>query len=282
LRLGIPQHINMEQITEIIRLYSDGYSARSLATIHGVSASTITRWLKNNGILVRSPYDFSITSTNNRKTYFFNKDFFLKDSNELAYMMGFALADGNLYFSKKHGYAKLNFSIHQKDILILEYFQKISSYNKNIVDLHDRPHMKKLLYTDPIFRNVDFSKWGLVPRKTYHPATLNINHNYIRPFIIGYIDGDGSIRFERGKGYKFNIVGNKYIIDQIVLYINNLDSNFIFEWHWEDPPDKVWKRAILTKREQVLHLVKILEPWDHFHLPRKWDAAIEHIKNEKI
>lgn len=273
----ICSHICMNKnISDIINLYNDGYSLRTLSKIFNISSQTLSKRLRFNNVLIRSAYDFSITSTDNRKIYTFDKSFFQKDSVELAYMMGFILADGNLYYSKKHNYARLSININQKDNLILEYFKKISSYTKNIVVCSDTTQ-RKLFYTDPIFRNIDFSKWGCVPNKTYYPAKLNISFDYLKPFIIGYIDGDGSITCKKGK-YKFNIVGNKFTIDQIVNYINLLDQKYNFEWHWENPSNKVWKRAILTKKDQLLHLVSILEPQNYFHLPRKWSSAIEYLK----
>jgi hypothetical protein len=268
-----------KNINDIVKFYNDGYSTRTLGKLNGVSQSTISRWLKNHNILVRSPYDFSITSTSNRKTYNFNKNFFLENSDELAYMMGFILADGNLYYSKKHNYARLSINVHKKDSLILEYFKKISLYTKNITT--NNKSQNRLFYTDPIFKSTDFSKWGLVPNKTYFPSKLDVDFNYLKPFIIGYIDGDGSITCKNGQ-YKFNIVGNKYTIDQIITYIQCLDCNFNFEWHWENPPNKVWKRAILTKKEQLLHLISILEPWKYFYLPRKWDKAVEILNDYKF
>lgn len=100
---------------------------------------------------------------------------------------------------------------------------------------------------------------------------------WIRVVKIGYIDGDGSITCKNGS-YKFNIVGHKQTIDKIISYINILDVDYNFEWHWENPDDKVWKRAILTKKQHLFHLVSILEPWKYFHLPRKWNSVMEHIK----
>lgn len=272
------KHLIHNHNFEIIKLYEDGYSARQLGILFGASGSSICNLLKLNNIVVRNPYDFSITLTNNRKTFYFNKSFFLTESNELAYMMGFALADGNLWLSKKHPSARFSFSIHEKDSIILDYFQKITSYNKPIVPDTIGNKKIKLFFTDPMFRYKSFNKWGLVPNKTYYPTILDINELYLKPFIIGYIDGDGSITWKKGKGYKFNIVGNKKTIDQIIYYIQILNKDHKFDWHFEDPPNKVWKRVILTNKNQVLQLVKTLEPWNYFYLPRKWNSVIEHIK----
>jgi len=263
----------------ICSLYEDGYSGRQIAKYVNISNYKVLKILKKNNIKIRDPY--TSTLTHNKKKFTFNKSFFFSDSWQLAYMMGFALADGSLEFSKKHNYSKLHFKIDKVDKIILDFFKKISNftqtpkiYNKN------KPNLLCLSYCDPIFKDDKFKSWGLVVNKTYNPGFININSQLIKPFIIGFIDGDGSITFNKKKGYILNIVSNKLTIDQLLKLISNLDPTYIFEWHFEDYPNKIWKRASLTKKIQVLHLINLLTPWNYFYLPRKWQEAINHIKEQ--
>lgn len=128
----------------------------------------------------------------------------LEESPEAYYWAGFLMADGSF----NHQHNSLELSLSKTDRGHLEKFGKfidrpVLSYkhrNKN------RFGSKGLFYrvagTDNTHIPVLLKKFDYKQKKTYNPPTkININDdNLFLCFLIGFIDGDGSINIKRYKG----------------------------------------------------------------------------------
>jgi len=144
--------------------------------------------------------------------YSHNKDFFSKPSLENCYYAGFIAADGYLS-TRAH---TLKIEIQTRDKRLLENFKHATSYNGPIKDIQRARHYNstkhKTYYTNTIcisgcqsWYNDLLKHFNITPQKTFRlqpPNLTNLEHIYA--FIIGYIDGDGSLF------WSYNKSRNKY------------------------------------------------------------------------
>ena len=136
----------------------------------------------------------------------YNEKFFKEWSSEMAYVLGLIYTDGNLHVRKdKSGYEIGILSFAQKDRELVEKFLKLMDCDAKIM------YKKKkvlenttagALYYFSIGNNeltVDLTKLGLTPNKSLDMKFPSIPKQYLRHFIRGIFDGDGSVYLERKK-----------------------------------------------------------------------------------
>ncbi len=202
------------------------------------------------------------------RKWFFDEQFFLSETPETAYFMGFCLADGSLYKPTKSKYYRWYIGIHHKDKVLLEQFCKWLNLPTDHIK---RYGSKSIISLMGKFFDRDFSKWGMVQNKTYNPIIPDIKKEFIRHFLIGLIDGDGSISFGKKTGYKFNLVCNKIITKWFENSIREL--GYVGKLTYEDNPKKCWNRIRITNKKDILDLANILDINNScFCLDRKWNA----------
>ena len=153
--------------------------------------------------------------------YNIKTDFFRKWSNEMAYVLGFLYADGNVVDAAKSARTQyIKFSSKDKDILIT--IKKILQSDHPIY--YRSPH--KILFKDgktyessELFylrigsrkMFADLKKIGLVPNKSKiirFPTT--IPNKYLGQFIRGYFDGDGCIHLKTTRGKKQRVIIKRF------------------------------------------------------------------------
>ncbi len=123
-----------------------------------------------------------------------NEDFFKKWSSEMAYVLGFFTADGNMT-KHKNGGCYIEFTSNDYEVLykikkIIGLDNKISWRNRNS-KIHYRIQMgSKVLYEDLI-------SLGLTPNKSLTIKFPNISLVHLKHFIRGYFDGDGCVYFKQ-------------------------------------------------------------------------------------
>jgi hypothetical protein len=250
-------------------------SLKDIQKLFGITRYSLDKLFKKNNIAKRK--NQSEYCQKSRK-WFFDEQFFLNETPETAYFMGFCLADGSLFKPAKSKYYTWYIGIHNKDNSILEQFCKWINIPKN----HIRSYgYKNVIRLTSKFFDRDFSKWGIVQNKTYEAIPPNIRLDIIKYFLIGLIDGDGSIGCEPGKGYKFNLVSNKIITKWFETTIRSLGYNG--KLTYEDNPDKVWNRIRITNKKDVLELAQILDI-NHcdFCLDRKWKTLKSILVRENL
>ncbi|MFA5987431.1 MAG: hypothetical protein WC797_02155 [Candidatus Paceibacterota bacterium] len=120
----------------------------------------------------------------------FNKNFFKKWSSDMAYILGFMYADGNVVFSKRGTHFV---AIYTNDYLLLEAIRSKLASNHKI--------SKRVSLTGNCFRLQigstelfnDLSNLGLVIRKTTRMKLPEVPSEYFGDFVRGYFDGDGNV-----------------------------------------------------------------------------------------
>jgi len=143
-----------------------------------------------------------------------NESYFKKWSPNMTYLLGFILADGSITEGTYKGYSDtLKFGVKTRDIDILKKIKQelASEHAISLVKANDSTH---LAITSQIIVD-DLKRLGVSYRKSFRKSRgkiPNIPQKYIRDFIRGIADGDGSINFDK-RGYpNLNICGKKEII----------------------------------------------------------------------
>lgn len=120
----------------------------------------------------------------------YNKKFFKKWSYDMAYILGFLFADGNVIKTKRGAFFT---SIYTNDRKLLYLMRSVLGSNHKI--------SKRISETGYCYRIqigskelfADLLALGLVINKTRRMELPNIPNKYMGDFIRGYFDGDGNV-----------------------------------------------------------------------------------------
>lgn len=250
---------------DIIELYKTKTRSQ-IAKIYNVSGGTMIKFFYKNNIKIINPYSF-------------NKNFFFNKSDELAYFMGFCVADGCICTRKYSNV--LSITLHNKDRSILEQFAKWLNYNHILSRKYkERPNHSRLDLHSKIFNNY-FPEWGLIPRKTYEFIAPTIDTKYFKPYLIGLLDGDGHIVYKtyNNTGYIISLICNSHFIEWV--YNEIIKNGFTGKMRIISYKNKCYSRLMIEKRENVINFIKWLDIDKYYHmaLKRKWERPINEIYN---
>ncbi|MBI4991769.1 MAG: hypothetical protein HZB99_00945 [Candidatus Harrisonbacteria bacterium] len=121
-----------------------------------------------------------------------NENFFKKWSPEMAYVLGFFAADGNLTLGKR-GNHYLEFTSTDKDIL--EKIKRYLNSNHKISSQKRRENWKTIyriqIGSKEMFN--DLFSLGFWPNKSKTLTYPKIPNKYFKHFVRGYFDGDGHV-----------------------------------------------------------------------------------------
>lgn len=123
----------------------------------------------------------------NNKKYNINENYFLKWSKDMAYILGYIYADGNLDSNKY----RLRISSVDKEIL-----EKFNIRFKSDRELKLEKNSIGSWYTLTVDNRkiyTDLVKLGVTPNKSKNCNISNIPHKFRYDFIRGYFDGDGCV-----------------------------------------------------------------------------------------
>lgn len=142
-----------------------------------------------------------------------NEFYFKKWSPNMAYLLGFILADGSIVKGAYKGYSDaLKFGVHQQDIDILKKVKQELEAEHAISFVKEAVHL--CIASQRIVD--DLKDLGISYRKSFQEKSNkkipNVPQRYTRDFIRGIVDGDGSINFNKKGRPQFNVCGEKKII----------------------------------------------------------------------
>jgi len=125
-----------------------------------------------------------------------NKDFFKKWTPEMAYVLGFFAADGYMVKNKRGAHF---IDFYSTDRCILEKILKIVDGNQKISIrkrvLTQRPSYRLQFGSKVWFE--DLTKLGFMQCKSKVLQFPTIPMRYLKDFVRGYFDGDGSVNLGR-------------------------------------------------------------------------------------
>lgn len=201
----------------------------------GYSQKVVETLLKNAGIHKRTYTEAKQIS----RIYNINDDYFKTQSSNMAYILGFLAANGNI--SKKEN--SINIQLQQSDEQIL------LDIKKEVQSTYNLDYYKTTTGRDTVKFNIWSSEWkkdlaiyGIEPNKTFTLKPPNrLNKIYYKDFIRGYFDGDGSISYHKDnyKHCSWEIVGASYnmiqwIYDILVNQYNILNIGNVNKFYTEN------------------------------------------------
>jgi intein/homing endonuclease len=170
-------------IPEIIKMYQSGSRTVEIAEQANVSARYINSVLQSNDV-TRRPRGSWL------RQYTINENYFKTWSNNMAYLLGFFVADGNM----PHDLQLISFS--QKDPFILDVIKKELNSNHPIVK-NNKTGVSILNINSKIMKEDLMNIHGLTPNKSKDVKMPDVPNEYLNHFIRGYFDGDGHINYEK-------------------------------------------------------------------------------------
>ena len=250
--------------SEILSIYESGESFQYIANSLGVCKDTLRRYAKIWGMPVRLGAGGWNRPVGHNRVHARNSEFFSVPTPQNCYWAGFIAADGNIT-----DYGSVRIAIDSKDAHLLEKFKEEVEFTGEINEYKYNRELpgtyKRLEICDPgIVKDLE-RLWNITPRKTMTLMPPNITDVYHTiPFIVGYIDGDGSIS---KKNSQIQICGNlqmvKWIRTTIAQFSNIQFTNNIYKC-----------KSIFSLRFQGKNAKKFfhdsLNVYNGFRLHRKW------------
>lgn len=235
--------------TEMIRLYLDGSSTSDIANLANVSARYVRMILTDNNIKKRAHGSW-------KRKYDLNEDYFKVWSNNMAYILGFFVADGVITTGTQ------TVSISQKEKEILEDIKKEISSNHPIYINNTGVYVLNL--NSKIMKNDLIDLHGITPCKSCNVQFPYIPEEYLNHFIRGYFDGDGHVNPH--KYFVSFVSGSYYFLYSLnqILNSQNFKPKFINR-------EKQY-RIYLSGKKEVQHFAEWLYKDKEIFLKRKFET----------
>jgi len=131
-----------------------------------------------------------------------NDNFFKKWNPEMAYILGFVVADGSVSI-RQDRIDSYYFNITNKDKKHLENIRDIVLPSQNIGSkCNGSSKEKKYHYIQTTNKQIckDLINLGIVPQKTYNLGPIKVPNKYFADFARGFFDGDGSVYIQPVNG----------------------------------------------------------------------------------
>jgi hypothetical protein len=200
-------------------------SLGDIAKEHDCSRITVMKIMKKYGLVRRGQSEARIEAIKKGKFegieyHGINENFFTEWSPEMAWVLGLLFTDGNIDESRV--------AISSVDIDLLEKIKKLLK-SSNPIQKRVQPYDKsKHVYIFAFSRDKmrdDLLKLGLHKRKSLTMVFPDVPEEYMRHFIRGCWDGDGSVFISGGKIRAIYICGSFKFIEGLVreLYKIGID-----------------------------------------------------------
>jgi len=211
-----------------------------------------------------------------------NEDYFKTWSHNMAYVLGFIMADGSVRVT--HNYS-LSIGLNIKDIEILEFIRNQIfpeckfDYRTKICKNSISRQVRLRIFSKKIV--LDLINLNVIPRKTGKEKLPEIPEEYFSDYLRGYFDGDGCIhsRCRNIKAWEHTIslvcASKEFLTElQNKLYINigsiindSSHKNPFYRWRFSKRDnvikfrDYIYKNPgfSLKRKKDKLDLVKPLE-----------------------
>ena len=177
----------------------------------GVPRSTVTKWFHRLGVPTQDSHRITrqnLLNVGSRKgprakpkikkefPWHFNKNFFGEWSDEMAYVLGFLIADGYV-FTNPRGSNYFAFSSTDKGIIV-KLRTILESNHKIGVKKRNEPNWKVSYVLQIGSKKVvnELKKFGIIQNKSLIISfPKNIPRKFLKHFVRGYFDGDGCVNF---------------------------------------------------------------------------------------
>ncbi|WP_369770221.1 MULTISPECIES: LAGLIDADG family homing endonuclease [Geobacillus] len=193
------------EVDEIIKLYLEGASTTEIAKLSNVSPRYIRMILSDHNIEKR-PFGSW------KRKYKLNEDYFKTWSKNMAYILGFFIADGFV----SNDFQTIGFA--QKEKYILEQIRDELGSNQPLYQ-NKQTGVYMLYLNSKVMKNDLMEIHGITPNKSLDIKFPYVPEVYLNHFIRGYFDGDGNIN---SHGYVVSFVGGS--LDFMTALENHLKA----------------------------------------------------------
>ncbi len=170
-------------VKEMVAMYKEGYSTSEIGKAANVTPRYVRTILHANDVSLRPRGSW-------KRKYTLNEDYFKTWSNNMAYILGFFAADGNLPKDNQ------TVSFSQKDPDILEKIKKEINSNQPLYQ-NAKTGVYVLNLNSKILKHDLMELHGFRPNKSAVLEFPEIPEPYLHHFIRGYFDGDGYVNYEQ-------------------------------------------------------------------------------------
>ena len=193
-----------------------GYGLLKSGIKYNLSQNNVKYILNRHNVSIRNFSEAAKLSNENRALNK-NEYYFYNESHDMAWLMGFIAADGNI--SKTTNRIKI--SLAKKDKEILEKIKRKVDIENEIKEYMNKDGFDVVeLYWTCFQHKKDLVKYNIVPNKTFVlKPPYKLQKKYWIDYIRGYFDGDGSINLLNNQSLRWQICSTtKELLEWIVNY----------------------------------------------------------------
>lgn len=260
--------------------------------------------MQRHGIQRRKRSEARVLAIKNKKFERFehddiNEDFFSQWSDGMAWILGLLFTDGNVQRTTKTG-TGLRISITSIDIDLLEKVRNLLGSKRPIYKGAQSYDKSRFIYRFEFYREKmrnDLHRLGLIERKSLNMQFPDIPDHYMRHFIRGCWDGDGTVYISNGKLNASYVTGSKDFIERLVmeLYKAGIYRRILAQntkngrKYWSEFPLGEYPLAIYKEKRSNAYTIKLnsrdnLEKFFHYlyngvdetmYLNRKYEVFLK-------
>lgn len=272
--------LSEKELMDILADYNSGMSMGDVARKYHHNAGTLKRYFLEHNISVRNRTEALIASKKKesgdlkKRKYYVNDSFFSEQNSEMAYLLGFLMADGNV--SKKGNRVQIALSAVDKNFLI-QVQEKIGGAPVADFIVNNKSYVRWECMSSKIKK--DLIEYDVIPRKTgFEKIPEKLNEEYYPDFIRGFFDGDGSIYEDNAVGLNFTS-HNKEILQNI---LDALEKRGVSPVTLHDDVTHPGNYYIRYRTKAALKIYEIFyEDKDCFKLQRKYDKFTQIVQKKK-
>jgi len=283
--------------------FKQNKSLEDIAKEYGCSRTAIMKIMKKYRLVRRTQSKARIEAMKKGKFerfgyYEINENFFSEWSPEMAWVLGLLFTDGFIRPSR--------ISIWSMDIELLEKVKKTLNSSNPIRITAQSYDKSKHIHTFGFYREKmmeDLNRLGLHQKKSLNMIFPKVPEEYIRHFIRGCWDGDGSIYFESKKLRGSYTCGSFKFIEKLVQELYRAEiykrtppsDKSERDKMWSNYPDGRFPLKIHEEKRSKSYYIKIdskdgLEKLFHYlydgvdesiYLSRKYNTFVKGLKLEK-
>lgn len=208
-------------VAEMTLMYESGKSIRAIARAFDTYPQLVRGLLKSAGLRIKPRSEA-------RRLYSFNEDFFESPNEHNSYWAGFIAADFAIRRPSPKRSTELSCALASKDKdQLVRFLQSINS-NKSVKERirfrkGTKLHCAEVWVSSNKFAEdleANFNICSTNKTERLNPPT-NLNRECELAFIVGYIDGDGWLRYEKGQGIDLGVCGTFGMVSWIKSVLDN-------------------------------------------------------------
>ena len=207
------QHIKPEIKEKMLVFIKSNFkkiSCRQIAKELNIGKTTVNRWANELGLFFK------------KNTV--NENYFKKWNPDMTYILGLIFADGNIQWNPKKSYRALTITASEKDKKNLEKIRVLLESTKKLLYSSKTKSYRLIVNSKTMCK--DLIALGVTPRKSLTLLFPDIQKKYLPNFLMGVIDGDGTVRYvQRKRSPYFEITissGSKKFLEKMAKIISTL------------------------------------------------------------